>query len=125
MWNWKPQPLFPKRESLGGKWKFYETCISPSNQSVPEKINDEVIVEFQKDSRFSVSDLSKSNLSLPCGGNWKVLKQASNSVFMQFQFTFACNKAIYTFYFSFNDNNTLNLNPPCIEECRFTYMPLG
>ena len=48
--------IVPKRETIVGKWQLFETCISPGNACVVEKINNGPIIEFKENGAYLISN---------------------------------------------------------------------
>ena len=117
--------VFPKRETLIGKWQLFETCLSPGNACVLEKIKNGPIIEFIENGEYSISNTTEKEGIYACGGKWQLIEIQTNPAIKAIQFSPSCNKALWTFYYKFNEDNTLNINPQCIEECRFTYKPIN
>lgn len=116
--------VFAKRESLLGKWQLFETCISPGAACVLEKIKNGLIIEFKEDGTYLVSNNQNEQGVYSCNGTFKLLVIETNPVQTVIEFSPSCNKALWNLYYSFNEDNTLNINPQCIEECRYTYKPI-
>ena len=123
--NNNQKDIVPKRETIVGKWQFFETCISPGNACVLEKIKNDPIIEFKENGEYFISNSTEKEGIYACGGKWQLIKIQMNSTLKAVQFSPSCNKALWTYYYKFNEDNTLNINPQCIEECRFTYKPIN
>lgn len=117
--------VYPKRETILGKWQLFETCISSGNACELKKISNGQIIEFKENGEYLVSNSIEKEGVFGCNGKWQVIEIQTNSIQKQIQFSPSCNKALWNFYFSFNHNNTININPQCFEECRFTYKPIN
>jgi hypothetical protein len=118
------QEIFPKRNEIIGKWQLFETCISPGAACELKKIENGVIIEFKADGTFLVSNKSDNEGIYQCDGKFKLVEIETNPAIRAIEFSPSCNKALWTLYYSFNDDNSLNINPQCIEECRYTYKPI-
>jgi hypothetical protein len=116
--------VFPKRDKIIGKWQLFETCISPGAGCELKKIENGVILEFKENGEFLVSNAKEKEGIYQCDGKYKLLQIQTNPATNLIEFSPSCNKALWTLYYSFNDDNTLNINPQCIEECRYTYKPI-
>lgn len=117
--------IFEKRTSIVGKWQLVETCISPGAACILEKIKDGVIVEFKADGSYVVTNTKENNSSSwQCNGTYRLLEIQTLPAKNVVELSPGCNKALWNLYFNFNADNTLNLNPQCIEECRYTYKPI-
>ncbi len=116
--------VFAKRESVIGKWQLFETCISPGSACILEKVENGLIIEFKENGDYLVSNNKNEQGAYSCNGKWQFIEIETNPTIKMIQFSPSCNKALYSYYFGFNEDNTLNINPPCIEECRFIYKPI-
>ncbi len=123
--NKNQKDIFPKKEKIVGKWQLFETCISPGNAYVLEKIKNGPIIEFKENGEYLISNSTEKEGIYACGGKWQLIEIQMNPTLKAIQFSPSCNKAFWTFYYKFNEDNTLNINPQCIEECRFTYKPIN
>jgi hypothetical protein len=116
--------VFAKRDTILGKWQLFETCISPGNACVLKKIKDGVIIEFKANGEYLVSNTNKGDGAFECGGKYQVIEFQTNPTQQAIEFRPSCNKALWTHNLVFNENNTININPLCIEECRYSYKPV-
>ncbi len=117
--------IFPVSQTIVGKWQLFETCISPGNACVVEKIKNGPNIEFKENGAYLISNSTEKEGIYACGGKWQLIEIQMNPTLKAIQFSPSCNKALWTFYYKFNEDNTLNINPQCIEECRFTYKPIN
>ena len=117
--------VFAKRDTIWGKWQLFETCISPGNACILKKVKDGVIIEFKEHGEYLVSNTDHSEEVLPCGGKYEMIEIQTNPTQQAIEFRPTCNKALWTFSLVFNENNTININPQCFEECRYTYKPVN
>lgn len=116
--------VFAKRDTILGKWQLFETCISPGNACILKKIKDGGILEFKENGEYLLSNTNKGEGVLTCGGEFELIEIQTNPTQQAIQFRPSCNKALWTFNLVFNENNTININPQCFEECRYTYKPM-
>lgn len=116
--------IYPKRDSIIGKWQLFETCISPGSACVLKKIDKGVIIEFLANGEYKITNFKENESILNCDGKWKFIEIQTNPVITAIEFSPNCNKALWTMYYKLNEDNTLNINPLCIEECRYTYKPI-
>lgn len=116
--------VFAKRDTILGKWQLIETCISPGNACVLRKVKDGVKIEFKENGEYLVSNPDQGGEVLPCEGKYEVIEIQTNPTQQAIEFKPTCNKALWTFNLVFNENNTININPQCFEECRYTYKPV-
>ena len=116
--------IYPKRDEIIGKWQLFETCISPGSACVLKKIDNGAIIEFLASGEYKITNFKENESVLNCDGKWKLVEIQINPVIKAIEFSPSCNKALWTLYYKFNEDNTLNINPQCIEECRYTYKPI-
>lgn len=116
--------VFAKRDNILGKWQLFETCISPGDACVLRKVKDGVIIEFKANGEYLVSNANEADGAFECGGKYQVIEIQTNPTQQAIEFRPSCNKALWTHRLVFNENNTININPLCIEECRYTYKPV-
>ena len=116
--------VFAKRDTILGKWQLFETFISPGNACVLRNVKDGVIIEFKENGEYLVSNSNEGDVAFECGGKYEVIEIQTNPIQRAIEFRPSCNKALWTHNLVFNENNTININPLCIEECRYTYKPL-
>ncbi len=116
--------VFAKRNSILGKWQLFETCISTGNECVLREIKDGVIIEFRANGEYAVSNTDKGGGFLPCDGKYEVIEIQTDPAQYAIEFRPSCNKALWTHRLVFKENNTININPFCFEECRYTYKPV-
>lgn len=119
------EEIFVKRDSIIGKWQLFETCISPGAACILEKIKNGMILEFKENGEYLISNVKENDGIYQCNGNWKIIESVMFPGQKQIQISPSCNKALWTLNFGFNSDNTLNINPQCIEECRYTYKPIN
>ncbi len=117
--------VFPKRDGVIGKWQLFETCISPGAGCELRKIENGVILEFTKTGEYIVTNAKDSEPLYQCNGKYQLLEIQTNPLQKVIQLSPDCNKALWTLNYNFNSDNTLNINPQCIEECRYTYKPIN
>lgn len=117
--------IFPKRDSIIGKWQLIETCISPGAACVLEKIENGFILEFKENGEYIVSNNKENEGIYQCNGTYNLLEIETNPVRKVIELSPSCNKALWNLFYNFNGDNTLNINPQCIEECRYTYKPIN
>jgi hypothetical protein len=113
--------VLPKSDSIIGKWQLIETCFSPGNACELQNVENGHIIEFKENGEYLVTNLKEIDSNYLCGGQWKFIELQTNPSEKRLQLSPNCNKALWTFYFNFNPDNTLNINPPCIEACVYTY----
>lgn len=116
--------VFAKRDKILGKWQLIETCISPGNACVLKKIKDGVMIEFKANGEYLVSNGNEGDGAFECGGKYQLIEIQTNPTQQAIEFRPSCNKALWTHNLVLNENNTININPLCIEECRYTYKPI-
>lgn len=102
---------------LDGKWKLIEFCQSPGDISCPKQVPDyEEIYDFDDD------EFSLKSRDISCNGTFEIVDQGQLKVI---QFVNAetgetgCVDRDY--YLNVIDNNHININPFCFEECTYLY----
>jgi hypothetical protein len=121
----KKEGSFEKRDSIIGKWQLIETCISPGNSCVLQKIKNGQIIEFQENGEYLLSNVAINSGFFECNGKWQKKINPNYSAYQILDIMPTCNKSLVEIFYIFNADNTLNINPQCIEECRYTYKPVN
>jgi hypothetical protein len=107
-----------------GRWQLTETCLSPGNACVLKKINNGPILEFLADGTYQISNNSEQLLPFSnCNGTWLILPNNTDERHTLLKFTDSCTGATINCKLFYN-TNTIDLNPFCKEECRYTYKSL-
>lgn len=103
--------------NLKGRWKLIEFCQSPGDISCPKQIPDYEEIYVFEDSEFSLQ-----SRDISCNGTFEIVDQGELKVIQfvndQSDETGCVNR---DYYLNVIDNNHININPFCFEECTYLY----